>query len=174
MAVLHYPPRTRERPPSGSGRLYPSFEPGVQQSVIGALRKLFDFLYEMRDLNSPRVILAERPVEDIVVDNEPRTGLATLVTTRSGFWLFSANLELAIFGDGGQFFELRLLVGGVEQATKMTVRVAEGQHIAVSQQWLVECDFEQSAVLWISKLAGAGASYVVALNLTFAASWGGR
>lgn len=154
---------------------YPNFRSDVPQGVQEAVRRMLDFIYELRDQLGPLGLWAKSN-EQLTV-GIVRTAIpgCQLVLPRSGQWLISGTYTVIVDGDGAKLFTGSLRVGAEQQLSQALLKIADGTTVSFSQQWFITASTNTEVSLEIVKEdTASGDSTAEKEHCTISATWQGR
>jgi len=154
-------------------RWYPNLR-SVGQDLMQAVRRILDFIYELRDDLGPRAHYVQSTKEHVIGTTRSAVPGCSLTLTRPGKWLLTGCSTITIDGDGDELFTLSLKLNAELLLPTAQLSAADTTICTITQQWLVHISTESTAVLGLAKADGATGDSLTAWNqTTLSAVWGG-
>ncbi len=139
-----------------------------------AIRRILDFIYELRDQLSPHAILSKSDLDFTISTTRAPIPGCHLTFPRSGTWLVTSITTITIDSDADKLFTVSLRIGAIQHLPQARLLAADLTVSSISQQWLVTVEQGQTASLEIVKESTAsGTSITSKEHCTLSATWHG-
>jgi hypothetical protein len=154
-------------------RWYPNLR-DANQDLSQAIRRILDFIYELRDELSPRALYTRSTEDHTIFTSTSAVKNCSLALQRPGKWLVTGCSTITVDGDAGKLFTLALRYGAAHLLPFGHLQAADATICTITQQWEVHVATESTVTLELFKESTAvGTSIAYHPHTTLSAVWGG-